>query len=110
MGLKEEVEDMKKEVKDILKDLEKDSNSVYLITREKNRYFVILIIVFVIFVSFLIFNSFYLNDKINNINSKLDLMINAEDDYLPYEENIEVSTEDGGNANYVDGNNNSINN
>ena len=37
MGLKEEVEDMKKEVKDILKDLEKDSNSVYLLTREKNR-------------------------------------------------------------------------
>lgn len=108
--LKDDIMAVKNEMENLKQDLKSDSNSVYMLTKEKNKYFIILMTIFVVFISFLLFNSFYLYGKIDSINSKLDSMINAEDEYQDYEKNIEIDTGDGGNANYVEGNNNSINN
>lgn len=108
--IKENVLEAQKDIKTLKKDLEMDSNSVYLITKEKNKYFVISVILLSVFITFVLFSIFYIYGKLSSIDSKIDSMINAEDEYYEYEENIDINSGDGGNANYIDGDNNSISN
>lgn len=89
MGLKEDIIGMKKEVDNVQKNIENDSNSVYLVKRTNTTLKIILFFVLGIFTGIFIFIGIFMFNKIDSIDNKIDTMINSEEEYLPYENTYE---------------------
>lgn len=90
MAIKTDVKEAQKDLKDLKREIIKDSNSVYLLKKEKNKYFALSLFLLGFFSTFILIFGYNIGIKIRNIEentkiieTKLDSMINADDGNIP---------------------------